>query len=70
VLVAHCCDDVAVLLQSLISCVAALPSLFSPLPPRLVCVCVLQGEDAMYHARDNGFGPEVEVRHTAVPVMV
>ena len=71
-LVAHCCNDYFVLIQSLISRVAAFPSyILSPLPFVLcVCVCVVtQGEDAMYYARKKGFGPEVEVRPTAVAVM-
>ena len=45
--------------------------IFSPLfPLSCVCVCVVtQGRDAMYYARSKGFGPEVEVRPAAVPVM-
>ena len=73
-LVAHCCDDVAVLIQSLISCAAVFPSPFSlPSVPCLVCVCVCvvsQGDDAMRYARTKGFGPEVEVRPTAVVMML
>ena len=45
--------------------------LFFPSAPRLVCVCVVsQGNDAMYWAGEKGFGPEVEVRHTAVVMML
>ncbi len=73
-LVVHCCDDVAVLVQSLTSCGAGIPPLLlCPAPPVCVCVCVCgcvsQGKDAMYYAREEGFGPEVEVRHTAVAGM-
>ena len=74
-LVAHCCDDDVELIQSLISCVAAFPSLFSPFcPSPCVCVCVVsQGWDAIMVAREEGYGAwadEVEVRPTAVVVMV
>ena len=76
-LVAHCCDDVVVLIQSLISCVAAFPSPFSLLLPRLVCV-VLQGNDALWQARNSPWGGkdkigeagarELEVGRTALPL--
>ena len=69
-LVVHCCNDYFVLIQSLISRVAAYPShILSPLPFVLCARVVTQGRDAMFWARKKGFGPEVEVRPTAVPVM-
>ena len=71
VLVVHCCDDIAVLVQSLTSCGAAIPSLLLDPPPCVcVCGCVSQGRDAMHWARSEGFGPEVEVRPTAVAGML
>ena len=55
-LVAHCCYDYFVLIQSLHFLFLSLSSLHSS------CVRVVtQGGDAMYWARKRGFGPEVEV---------
>ena len=72
-LVVYCCDDIVVLIQSLISRVGLhFLLIFSPLFPG-VCVCVVaQGGDAIRVARVNGYNAladEVEVRPTAVPVM-
>ncbi len=64
------CYDYALPIQSLFSRVGAFPShILSPLPFVLCGRVVAQGTDAMYYARKKGFGPEVEVRPAAVPVM-
>ena len=57
-------------MQSLISCVGLhFLLIFSPLFPWSCVWVVSQGRDAMHWARFKGFGPEVEVRPAAVPVM-
>ncbi len=74
-LVSHCCDNVAVVIQSITSYCALLSSRFlSPFPLGVcvcVCVCVVsQGRDAIAYARARGHGAladEIEVRTRAVP---
>jgi hypothetical protein len=75
VFVVHCCDNVAVVIQSITSYCALLSSRFlSPFPLGVcVCVCVRvvsQGMDAIAWARmrDHGaLADEIEVRPRAMP---
>ncbi len=78
VLFVHCCDDIAVVIQSMTSDCALLSSLFLSSSPLgcfcvgvCVCVCVVsQGRDAIAIARQyrqGALADEIEVRPTAAP---